>query len=166
MFTKCIGYNTNCIGAHRIWLRNDTSTVCIHQCSLYCNQYTLKKCNTELIGRVLVNSKFVVFYPNFLALTPTFCKASIEKYSKTPTFSGRQHFYSYFQNSSENCLVVSVGHRGGEWIVSDIRVCFIKQFNEYILPTITWNKVCCIMGTGPHLKDWRHGQLDLRFKGK
>ena len=26
-FTKCIGYNTNCIGAHLIWLRNGTNTV-------------------------------------------------------------------------------------------------------------------------------------------
>ena len=52
--------------------------------------------------RVLVKSKFGVFYSNFLSLTPTFCKVSIEKYSKTPTFSGRQHFYSYFQNPSEN----------------------------------------------------------------
>ena len=55
-----------------------------------------------MVGRVLVNSKFGVFYSNFLSLTPTFCRVSIEKYSKTPTFSGRQHFYSYFQNPSEN----------------------------------------------------------------
>ena len=26
----------------------------------------------------------------------------IEKYGKTPIFSGKQHFYSYFQNPSEN----------------------------------------------------------------
>ena len=54
--------------------------------------------------RVLINSKFGVFYSNFLSLTPTFCKVSTEKYSKTPTFSGRQHFYSYFQNPSENSV--------------------------------------------------------------
>ena len=52
--------------------------------------------------KVLVNSKFGVFYSNFLSLTPTFWKVLIEKYSKTPTFSGRQHFYSYFQNPSDN----------------------------------------------------------------
>ena len=27
---------------------------------------------------------------------------STEKYGKTPNFSGKQHFYSYFQNPSEN----------------------------------------------------------------
>ena len=32
---------------------------------------------------VLVNSRFGVFYSNFLSLTPTFYKVSIEKYSKT-----------------------------------------------------------------------------------
>ena len=42
------------------------------------------------------------FTPTFLSLTPTFLKVLIEKYSETPTFSGRQHFYSYFQNPSEN----------------------------------------------------------------
>ena len=26
----------------------------------------------------------------------------IEKYGETPIFSGKQHFYSYFQNHSEN----------------------------------------------------------------
>ena len=26
----------------------------------------------------------------------------VEKYGKTPNFSGKQHFYSYFQNPSEN----------------------------------------------------------------
>ena len=36
---------------------------------------------------------------------------SIEKYGKTPIFSGKQHFYSYFQNPSENSRTVfkSVG---------------------------------------------------------
>ena len=53
-------------------------------------------------ARVLINSKFGVFYSNFLSQTPTFWKVLIEKYSKTPTFSGRQYFYSYFQNPSEN----------------------------------------------------------------
>ena len=56
----------------------------------------------KILCRVLVNSKFGVFYSNFLSLTPTFCKVSTEKYSKTPTFSGRQHFYSFFQNPSDN----------------------------------------------------------------
>ena len=52
--------------------------------------------------RVLTNSKFGLFYSNFLILTPTFSKVPIEKYGKTPFFSGKQHFYSYFQNPSEN----------------------------------------------------------------
>ena len=52
--------------------------------------------------RVLTNSKFGLFYSNFLILTPTFSKVPIEKYGKTPNFSGKQHFYCYFQNPSEN----------------------------------------------------------------
>ena len=32
----------------------------------------------------------------------TFPKVQIEKYGKTPNFSKRQQFYSYFQNPSEN----------------------------------------------------------------
>ena len=41
--------------------------------------------------RVLVNSKFGVFYSNFLSLTPTFLKVLIEKYSKT---SARDNYFS------------------------------------------------------------------------
>ena len=52
--------------------------------------------------RVLTNSKFGLFYSNFLILTPTFSEVPIEKYGKTPNFYGKQHFYSYFQNPSEN----------------------------------------------------------------
>ena len=63
---------------------------------------------TLTFGRVLVNSKFGVFYSNFLSLTPIFCKASIEEFSKTPTFSGRQQFYSYFLNLSENSALVLI----------------------------------------------------------
>ena len=55
--------------------------------------------------RVLTNSKFGLFYSNFLILTPTFSKVPIEKYGKTPNFSGKQHFYSYFQNPSENSVL-------------------------------------------------------------
>ena len=54
------------------------------------------------IYRVLINSKFGLFYSNFLILTPTFSKVPIEKYGKIPFFSGKQHFYSFFQNPSEN----------------------------------------------------------------
>ena len=54
--------------------------------------------------RFLTNSKFGLFYPNFLILTPTFSKVPIEKYGKIPIFSGKQHFYSYFQNPSENSV--------------------------------------------------------------
>ena len=56
----------------------------------------------SLVRRVLTNSKVGLFYSNFLILTPTFSKVPIEKYGKTPIFSGKQHFYSYFQNPSEN----------------------------------------------------------------
>ena len=52
--------------------------------------------------RVLTNSKFGLIYSNFLILTSFFSKVPMEKYGKTPNFSGRQHFYSYFQNPSEN----------------------------------------------------------------
>ena len=47
--------------------------------------------------RVLINSRFGVSYSNFSFLTPTFWKVSIEKYGKTPTFSGRQHFTPIFK---------------------------------------------------------------------
>ena len=52
------------------------------------------------INRVLTNSKFGLFYSNFLILTPTL----IEKYGKLHFFSGKQHFYSYFQNPGENSV--------------------------------------------------------------
>ena len=54
--------------------------------------------------RVLTNSKFGLFYSNFLIVTPTFLKAPIERYGKTPNFSGRRHFYSCFQNPCENSV--------------------------------------------------------------
>ena len=47
---------------------------------------------------------FEYFTPNILSLTPTNFLQSLQ--SKTPTFSGRPHFYSYFQNASENSAVV------------------------------------------------------------
>ena len=65
---------------------------------------TIYKWHEWGLSRVLVNSKFGVFYSNFLSLTPNFV-VSIEKYSKTPTFSGRQHFCSYSQNPSENSVI-------------------------------------------------------------
>ena len=55
-----------------------------------------------IIIRVLTNSKFGLFYSNFFILTSTFSQVPIEKYGKTPIFSGKQHFYSYFQIPSEN----------------------------------------------------------------
>ena len=54
-----------------------------------------------MVLSVLMNSKFGVFYSSFLSRTQLFA-VSIEMFSKTPNFSGRQHFYSYFQNPSEN----------------------------------------------------------------
>ena len=56
------------------------------------------------IYRVLTNSKLGLFYSNFLILTPPFKKVPIEKYGKTPSFSGKQHFYSYFQYPGENSV--------------------------------------------------------------
>ena len=47
--------------------------------------------------RVLIHSRFGVSYSNFSFLTLTFWKVSIEKYGKTPTFSGRQHFTTIFK---------------------------------------------------------------------
>ena len=59
----------------------------------------------ENSGRVFVNSKFGVFYSNFVSLTPIVWKVSTEEHSKTTTFSGIHQFYSYFQNPSEDsCL--------------------------------------------------------------
>ena len=59
------------------------------------------------MGRVLINSNIGLFYSNFFILTPTFPKVPIEPYGKTPNFSSRQHFYSYFQNPSENSACVN-----------------------------------------------------------
>ena len=47
--------------------------------------------------RVLINSRFGVIYSNFSFLTPTLWKVSIEKYGKTPTLSGGQHFTPIFK---------------------------------------------------------------------
>ena len=47
--------------------------------------------------RDLINSIFGVSYSNFSFLTPTFLKVSIDKYGKTPTFSGGQHFTPIFK---------------------------------------------------------------------
>ena len=80
--------------------------------------------NMQDSHRVLTNSKFGLFYSNFLILTPTFSKVPIEKYGKTPIFSGKQHFYSYFQNPSENSVVryfsltwslFNIGREPGIW---------------------------------------------------
>ena len=57
------------------------------------------------IIRVLTCSKFGLFYSNFLILIPTFSKLPTEKYGKTTFFSGKQHFYSYFQNPSESFMM-------------------------------------------------------------
>ena len=48
--------------------------------------------NTLLASAVLTNSKFGLFYSNFLILTPTFSKVPIEKIGKTLNFSGKQQF--------------------------------------------------------------------------
>ena len=87
----------------------------------------------------LVNSQFGVFYSNILSLTPTFCKVSIEKYSKTPTFSGRQHFYSYFQNPSEDPgKDQGQKYSFGKWCIrSERSVCQIEHCSSYSLQALT-----------------------------
>ena len=54
------------------------------------------------VSEFLLTSNLDYFTPTFLILTPIFSQVTIEKYGKTPNFFGRQHFYSYFQNPSEN----------------------------------------------------------------
>ena len=54
--------------------------------------------------RVLVNSKSESILLQLFFSDSNIFKASTEEYSKTPTFSGRQQFYSYFQNLSENSV--------------------------------------------------------------
>ena len=48
-------------------------------------------------NRDLINSRFGVSYSNFSFLTPAFWKVSIDKYGKTPTLSGGQHFTPIFK---------------------------------------------------------------------
>ena len=50
-----------------------------------------------MVIRDLVNSRFGVSYSNFSFLTPTFWKVSIDKYGKTPAFSGGQYFTPIFK---------------------------------------------------------------------
>ena len=68
--------------------------------------YAAPNKGTTILYRVLINSKFGLFYSNFLILTPTFSKVPIEKYGKTPNFSSKQQFYSCFQNPSENSVIL------------------------------------------------------------
>ena len=55
-----------------------------------------------IIHRVLINSKFGLFFSNIMFLTPTFSKVPIESMIKLQTFFARVQFYSYFQNPSMN----------------------------------------------------------------
>ena len=48
----------------------------------------------EMTSRALINSRFGVSYSNF---SFPFWKVSIDKYGKTPTFSGGQHFTPIFK---------------------------------------------------------------------
>ena len=64
-----------------------------------------------------------LFYSNFLILTPFFSKVLIEKYGKTPNCSGKQHFYSYFQNPSENMgHVCFSGQILNVWLLSNTKI--------------------------------------------
>ena len=60
--------------------------------------------NLEKYWRVLLNSNIGVLNSNFLILTPTFGKVPIVKYRQNPTFLEIPHFYSNFQNLSENSV--------------------------------------------------------------
>ena len=66
----------------------------------------MKPSNTDSVFSLTPNLDN--FYSKFLSLTPTFSKVPMEKYGKTPIFSGKQHFYSYFQNPSENSAILTV----------------------------------------------------------
>ena len=65
--------------------------------------------SSALHAKKLFQGTFTEFSltPNLDYFTPTFSKVPVEKYGKTPNFSGKQHFYSYFQNPSENSVLVS-----------------------------------------------------------
>ena len=78
--------------------------------------------------RDLINSRFGVSYSNFSFLTQTFWKVSIDKYGKTPTFSGGQHFTPFFENPSEN---------------PDFGQCSILYFSF-----ISGSLFCCYYGSG------------------
>ena len=98
--------------------------------------YGLVQSGTVSYGlvRVLTNSKFGLFYSNFLILTPTFSAVPIKKFGKTPNFSGRQHFYSYFQNPSENsaCTIANTIIHGYDTRVSFLKVLkIIHSFHGY-----------------------------------
>ena len=89
--------------------------------------------------RDLTNSKFGLFYSNFFILTPTFSKMPIEKYGKTPIFSDKQHFYSYFQIPSENSESIVEGTRQhfvwpwpqGQIMYYLVNVSFIKPLDVW-----------------------------------
>ena len=84
---------------HRTILRRQFE-YCIHNIKLYIELYEKQQNKIHVkvhIHRVLINSRFGVSYSNFSFLTPTFWKVSTEKYCKTPTFSGRQHFTPIFK---------------------------------------------------------------------
>ena len=82
------------------YLQQTTSAGDIFRC-IFClgGALRIKIVNTF---RVLIYSIFGLFYSNFLIFTLTFSKVPVVKYAKALIFSGRQQFYSYFQNPSKS----------------------------------------------------------------
>ena len=74
-----------------------------------------------LTCRDLSNSRFGVSYSNFSFLTPTFWKVSIDKYGKTPTFSGGQHFTPIFKILVRTLIKGSLGVRDSQKLSWDFQ---------------------------------------------
>ena len=62
-----------------------------------------------VIGTLRVNSKYLIILLQLFNFVSNFFKSPNseiwQKFLKTPNFCGRQQFYSYFQNPSENSAV-------------------------------------------------------------
>ena len=119
-------------------------------------------CHKETNSRVLINSRFGVSYSNFSFLTPTFWKVSIEKYGKTPTFSGWQHFTPIFkilvrtlkfsstvvvslckgkQQISARCIHLSEKKVSIVYLLLAALGFFLFSFLSFLLCSLTWNHI-------------------------
>ena len=64
----------------------------------------------ENIAEFSLTPSLDYFTPTFYSES-NFSKVPIEKYGNTPSFSGKQHFYSHFQKPSENSVLSAENHR-------------------------------------------------------